>query len=388
MRSEFGDVTLTVDYGQHPQSRQWLCPVQQLWGLGPHQKLTPGFAEKLCFTVTATGCYEEAAAVAGKWGGPVDDSTLHALVQRVGARAEAQTQERLQTPPPERQPQRSASPLAVLMVDGWQVRQRGAGWGKKKTRQPRVEWHELKTGVFYRHEQSARTQGGRGLLEDKVVVSWQGPPDELGRRLNWEAVRGGLGRARQTLFLGDGAVWIWNLKHDRWADALELLDFYHGSQHLWALGEAWCGPAQPGLSQWVEPRLHQLRHGQEQKVLAQIGSLKRRRGAAGKVVERERHYFASHAGRMNYQAIARRGWPIGSGAVESACRQKQCRFKRAGQFWTAQGLRHLCALDEARRNYHWIQLWKPVKNSVKMRPAWPNKSKWPRKPEKSGSKPR
>jgi hypothetical protein len=346
-----------VDYGQEPQSLAWLCPVQQLWGMSPHQKITPGFAEKLCFTVTATGCYEEAAAVASKWGGVIDDAVLHALAQRVGAQAEAQIQARLKTQPQQRQPQRSASPLAVLMVDGWQVRQRGAGWGKRKTQQPRVEWHELKTGVFYRHEQSAQTEGGRGLLEEKVVVSWQGEAGELGRRLNWEAVRGGLGRARQTLFLGDGASWIWNLKQDRWAQAIELLDFYHGSQHLWALGEAWCGQAQPGLSQWVEPRLHQLRHGQEKKVLAQIRSLKQRRGDVGKVIERESNNFANHAGRMQYQAIARRGWPIGSGAVESACRQKQCRFKRPGQFWTAEGLRRLCALDEARRNHHWDDLW-------------------------------
>jgi hypothetical protein len=60
---------------------------------------------------------------------------------------------------------------------------------------------------------------------------------------------------------------------------------------------------------------------------------------------------------MNYQTVARRGWPIGSGAVESACRQKQCRFKRPGQFWTADSLRNLCALDEARRNHHWDELW-------------------------------
>jgi hypothetical protein len=357
LRSQFGDVKLTVDYGQDPQSWKWLCPVQQFWGMSAHQKITPGFAEKLCFTVTATGSYEEAAAVASKWGSPADDSTLHALVQRVGEQAEIQTQERLETLPSERQPQRAASPLAVLMVDGWQVRQRGAGWGKKKTHKPRVEWHELKTGVFYRHEQSAQTLSGRGLLEEKVVVSWQGQPGELGRRLHWEALRNGLGRARQTLFLGDGAGWIWNLKQDRWAHAVELLDFYHGGQHLWALGEACCGPAPSQLSQWVEPRLHQLRHGQEKKVLAQIQHLKKRRGANGQVIERERHYFANHADRMNYQTIARRGWPIGSGAVESACRQKQCRFKRPGQFWTAKGLRNLCALDEARRNYHWDELW-------------------------------
>jgi hypothetical protein len=274
LHSEFGDVSLVVDYGQDPQSRQWGCPLQRAWGLGPHQKLLPGLAEKLCFTVTATGSYEEAAAVASKWGVPVDDATLHALGQRVGRQAEAQTQQRLATPPPEREPQRAATPLGVLMVDGWQVRQRGDGWGKRKTSKPRVEWHELKTGVFYRHEQSAPTRNGRGLLADKVIVSWQGAPGELGRRLNWEAVRGGLGRARQTLFLGDGAAWIWNLQQDRWAGATGLLDFYHGSEHLWALGEACCGPQQPGLAQWVEPRLHELRHGREQKILAQRGNFK------------------------------------------------------------------------------------------------------------------
>lgn len=360
MRSEFGDVKLRVDYGQHPLGTQWLCPIQQQWGIHPHQKITPGFAEKLCFTVTATGCYEEAAQVASKWGGNIDDSTLHALVQRVGARAEEQTQERLETLPQERQPQRQASQLAVLMVDGWQVRQRGPGWGKKKTRKTRVEWHELKTGVFYLQEQSAQTLGGRGLLEDKIVVSWQGEPDELGRRLHWEALRGGLGRARHKLFLGDGAHWIWNLKQDRWADALELLDFFHGGQHLWTLGESLSGQALPEVSQWVESRLHQLRHGEEAQVLAEIKGLRKRRGTAGEVIERERNYFGYHAGRLNYQAIARRGWPIGSGAVESACRQKQCRFKRCGQFWTPRGLRSLCALDEARRNHHWDQLWNPL----------------------------
>ena len=95
-------------------------------------------------------------------------------------------------------------------------------------------------------------------------------PGELGRRLNREALHGGLGRARQTWFLGDGAAWIGNLKQDRWANALERLDFFYGSLHLWALGEAWCGADQPELSQWVQPRLHQLHHGQENQVLAQI----------------------------------------------------------------------------------------------------------------------
>lgn len=357
LRSELGEVKLLVDYGQDPLTCQWGCPLLRAWELGPHQKITPGYAEKLCFTVTATGSYEEAAQVASRWALSMDDSTLHALVQRTGERAQEQAQKRYENPPQERLPQRGASPLGVLMVDGCQLRYRGAGWGKKKTREDRVEWHELKLGVFYRHEESAHTQGGRGLLTDKTVVSWQDQALELGQRLNWEALREGLGRARQTLFLGDGAEWVWNLKRDRWNAAVELLDFYHGSEHLWDLGRALYGERQPELSQWVEPLRHRLRHGKVRQVLRHIAQIKKRRGETGKMIRREQNYFQTHSARMNYQEIANRGWPIGSGAVESACRQKQCRFKRCGQFWTRDGLRNLCALDEARRNRHWDELW-------------------------------
>ena len=325
--------------------------------MGPHQKITPAFARKLCFTVTATGSYEEAAQVASQWAQTVDDSTLHRLVQRLGARAVSQAQSRYEQPPSERLPQRAPSPLGVLMVDGCQIRYRGSGWGKKKTSKERVEWHELKLGVFYRHEEAARTDSGRGLLIDKITVSWQEQPMELGQRLHWEALRQGLARAREVLFLADGAEWPWNLKKERWSHAKELLDFYHAGEHLWELGRALHGDKQPELSQWVEPVRHQLRYGKEPQALRQISRLSKRRGEPGKVIGREQNYFQTHSKRMNYQAIARRGWPIGSGAVESACRQKQCRFKRCGQFWTHAGLRNLCALDEARRNHHWDDLW-------------------------------
>ena len=110
-------------------------------------------------------------------------------------------------------------------------------------------------------------------------------------------------------------------------------------------------------AKWVEPRRHQLRHGREQPLLNAIAGLKVPRGPAGEVVRREQNYFVTHARRLNYQRLHRRGWPIGSGPVESACRQRQCRFKRPGQFWTPKGMRHLSALTEARHNHHWDELW-------------------------------
>lgn len=357
LRTGVGVIKLKVLHGQDPSDRHWGSPVREHWGLTSHQQLSLGLEDKLAFTLTATDSYEQAAAVAGKWGVPVDDATLHALTQRLGARAEARAQAALKTSPPERQPERAPTKLAVLMLDGWQVRQRGPGWGKHKTQRPRVEWHEWKTGVFYRHEQAGRTAGGRGLLAEKIVIGWQGEPGEFGRRLHWEALRGGLGRAHARLVAGDGAPWIWKVAQDRWRGATEVLDFYHASQHLWELGRALQGDDETATAQWVEPRRHQLRHGKEKQVLKEIAGLKAPSGEAGEIVRREQSYFASHAERMNYQRLARRGWPIASGPVESACRQKQCRFKRPGQFWTPKGMRHLSALTEARHNHHWEELW-------------------------------
>ena len=191
------------------------------------------------------------------------------------------------------------------MLDGFQVRFRGAGWGKKKAQQPREEWHEEKLGAFYRRQQSVGQ--ARGQLLEKGVVGWQGEGLELGRRLHWEARRGGLGRARDILAVGDGAPWIGNVVTDRWSGAHQLLDFYHASQHLWSLGLALHPKEEAARREWVEERLHRLRHGQEQEVLKELAALPRRRGQAGQVIRREQSYFADQAGRLSYQKPARRG---------------------------------------------------------------------------------
>jgi len=352
-------VEIETDYGQEAGGGRWLCPQREAWGIGAHQKLTVVLQDRLCFTVTVTGSYASAAELAGKWGSPVDDSTLHALAQRAGTKAGEQAQARWQSAPQEREPKRLASELGVLLVDGWQVRHRGPGWGADEPRQNRVEWHEMKLGVYYSIEQAGRKESGRGELADKVVVSTLGDAVALGEQLHWEARREGLGRVRHLEMLGDGAHWIWNLKQQRWDQAVEVLDFYHASEHLWNVARALEGEER--AADWVKPLLHQLRHGQEKRVLKKIARLPSPKGQRGAVVRREKNYFASQAHRMKYQEIAARGWPIGSGAVESACRQRQCRFKRPGQFWTVKGLRHLAALMDAKQNHHWEELWEPVK---------------------------
>jgi hypothetical protein len=168
LSSSVGAVQIETDYGQVAGGGSWLCPQRAVWGIGPHQKLTPALQDRLCLTVTLTGAYGSAAQLAAKWGCGVEDSTLHQLVKRIGGRAQAQAAQRLKRRAVEEHPQRAPSRLGVLLADGWLVRHRGGGWGRKKTQQKRVEWHEMKMGVYYQVEQAAERRARRAELVEIV----------------------------------------------------------------------------------------------------------------------------------------------------------------------------------------------------------------------------
>ena len=73
------------------------------------------------------------------------------------------------------------------------------------------------------------------------------------------------------------------------------------------------------------------------------------------LMEREAAYFEAHQGHWDYAAKAERGEPIGSGAMESGCKQYQLRFKRPGQFWAHE--EGLLELYSRRMSGRWDSLW-------------------------------
>jgi hypothetical protein len=84
---------------------------------------------------------------------------------------------------------------------------------------------------------------------------------------------------------------------------VEVLDFYHASEHVWALGRSLKGEEQ--AKEWVEPLLHQLRHGKEKKALGTIASASAPKRERGQILRREKNYFERQHHRMNYGQIAR-----------------------------------------------------------------------------------
>ena len=93
LRTAFGLVVLSVWRGKNPANGHWGIPMRDRWGLSPHQELSPALEDKLAYFATVAGSYEMAARLACKLGIPIEDSTVHALVQRLGARAQEQTEQ-------------------------------------------------------------------------------------------------------------------------------------------------------------------------------------------------------------------------------------------------------------------------------------------------------
>jgi hypothetical protein len=369
-----GAVEVETVYGQDRETRRWLNPFREVLGLSGQEKMSPVLEERLCFTAALTGSYEKAGQMAGKWGCPVaDDSTIHQHVQTAGARAAWLHEERVERALDvstradvvrEAGQEAPRGPFSlVLMMDGWMVRERGGDWGLKPPEKQgeRVAWHEMKTGVVFRLEAMAKSQSGRGFLIEKYYEAWRGSPEEFGRRFYAQALRRGLNQAERVYVVADGGAWIWNLVEDRFSDAVGVLDFYHASEHLWAVAREIYGEDETAARRWVQRLLHQLKHGEEDRVLSHLNQTWRtrsRRGSRGAdALAQLCQYLERHRDHLHYQQVESEGCPKGSGAVESTCSQLQDRFKRCGQFWSLDGETALLELEQARRNNDWDEIW-------------------------------
>jgi hypothetical protein len=252
----------------------------------------------------------------------------------------------------------------VVMMDGFMARERGTDWALKppEAKGARVAWHEVKAATIYRVDQVAQKASGRRQILQKfwVLAPTQTPPQEFGRAVHAEAIRRGMGKAQFIFVLADGAVWIWNIIEDRFISCLKGLDFYHASTHLWAVAHE-LFPEEAKAKAWVQPLLHQLKHGQEADVLSSLEALPAQRQTAARplseLLQREIAYFQTHREHLHYQELAAKGSPIGTGAMESTCGQLQTRVKRTGQFWKPAGLANMLALKAALQNDDWSALW-------------------------------
>jgi hypothetical protein len=371
--SKFGPITVRRVRGYCRRCRKWRFPADTLLGLEETAGYSPRVQEMAALLASKMPVAEASAVLEHLTGVKVPRASLDREARRQGQRAQ-RLRSKLDEQACRQGPCLSQQELVlepyqmIIQMDAWNIRERD-DWGATRQRRQRGQeperWHWVYTGTCFRLDQRGKTAGGRPVISQRGFVATREGIAALRQQLHAEALRRGLGQAAGALVIADGAVWIWRLADDRFGQARQRLDFYHAVQHLAAVGRALHGEDKNKFKSWLRPLVKQLKNESSIKVIQQLEDILVHlpAGATAEAVAKEVNYLREHQDRMDYRAGARRGEPIGSGAIESTCRQTQCRFKRPGQYWSPQGDEALLCLEMFWRNERWHLLF-PHNRSV------------------------
>jgi len=308
-------------------------PTDQAWEVAPRARISAGVGDWLIDLGASTSFADATRELSKLTGLAVSAETIRQYTEQRGAELEVVDQEAARTVQVTREAAEASEPTPgtlVVELDGVMVPYRSG-------------WHEVKLGVV----------GGQvdGTLRALSYVGAREGPEAFGPRLLAEAARRGaleivgwegpgasLATLRQVVILADGAIWIWLLADEHFGERLEIVDFYHASEHVWALAHALFGEGTTMAKRWAAFALLTLRFTGAASLLPLLAAITPPSPPAAEALRRERQYFQTHHARMDYPAFHARGLPLGSGAVESAGKHLvQARMKRAGARWSDQG---------------------------------------------------
>ena len=328
---------------------QGFCPWDGVLGVQAGT-LSPAAEEVACIAGVQSSFGEASTKVLPKLAGlQVAESTVERTTEAAGERLAAgqQTEE-----PREAEAawawhrDAEGKTVAYVAVDATGVPQQGTEGGKTESRMANV-------GVIYNPVPEDPTRwatpavGPKPTWQARYVASLERMAD-VGATLRQQATAVGMERAERWIALADGGTGLEDCVCTHFARVeVVILDFYHATEYLHNLAKAWQGTDTPGAEALGQQWCHQLKHEGGQAVLAMLQRLDLRGRSA---TARECHqatvrYFTNQVHRMDYPTYRAKGWQIGSGPVESACKRVVGqRLKGAGMRWGEGGADAVCRL--------------------------------------------
>ena len=175
---------------------------------------------------------------------------------------------------------------------------------------------------------------------------------------------------RQVAVLCDGKDTIWDTaeQSEVLAGAIHILDFYHASSYVSGVANAIYGEGTSRAKSWHQRWRDKLQLD-DHAVPKLIRAIKRAMATIGKgtqrhdVLRRAVNFLGRNAERMRYTEFIRLGLPIGSGPVESACKNiVNARLKRSGMRWSIEGGQNVLNLRVHLKSDRWAPAWETYLN--------------------------
>ena len=335
----FGWITIKRAYYHCPDCGESLFPYDDISGLGSEQ-ISPGLAKSCCLLAVDDSFEQSSRKIEALTGQKVSDNTIERVVCHVGSVSQKQQNQQLQRffddkqmPEPQSEPER-----LYVAVDGTTVHETDG-------------WHECKVGtIYFEDEHNRRKSCYVGRFDNSETFGWH----------VWlAACRCGFRQARQVIYLGDGAPWIRTEHYRHFGRATFIIDWYHACEHIWDCGKELFGEGTKATEQWVQKHLDLLWDGWTKKLLDDlIDQRKRYRAVKRKAFDTLIRYISTNEEQMRYDVFRSKGYNIGSGSVEGACKNVVGkRLKQSGMIWTRLGSSSVLALRACWLNGEWEQLW-------------------------------
>lgn len=186
-----------------------------------------------------------------------------------------------------------------------------------------------------------------------------GKAEAAGRMWKACVVESGGGMETELHCLGDGAKWIEiQMKKRLGEKARYLVDFYHLSDYLAEAGEALKGKEG---EKWLREQQARLKRNEAESVLEELRG--RQEGAEveeiNAPIRRCYRYLWERREQVDYQGAIEKGFPIGSGEIESGNKSVlQARLKIAGAWWKVENAEKMIGVRTNRANQEWESYWK------------------------------
>ena len=202
------------------------------------------------------------------------------------------------------------------------------------------DWHDAKIGAAYDFDPRGHA------LHTRYTATMEASA-EFGKRLPVLAHQAGRDHCRDVEVVADGGVWIWQETGKYFPTSVQVLDYYHASEHLYVAARARYGDGTKDAADWAT-KLKELMYEEKQLDLRrEIRSWQPHSEAKRTIRRRLLNYLLEHKDRMAYKTLKEKGYHIGSGVVEAGCKNVvQNRMKRAGMRWSgagAEAMLHCCS---------------------------------------------
>jgi hypothetical protein len=136
-----------------------------------------------------------------------------------------------------------------------------------------------------------------------------------------------------------------------------VLDFIHLLEYIWKVANAHLGEKHPDREKWVQQQAILFLNSQHEKVLEQwrgIAKEKKIKPAHAYYLKRAITYVSNRPHMLDYKSYLEKGYPITTGAVESACGHfVKSRMERNAMHWGKQGAQRMLNIRAVKKNDEW-----------------------------------